>query len=63
MLHEGFSIEEPEQGLPPLTGLGFVQDLYLDLVPPPHVFVHDVQLPQPLYPPLTVQENTLDKGL
>ena len=55
VLHEGLSIEEPGQGLPPFAGDGLVQDLDLDLVPPPHVTVHDVQLLQLLYPPFTVQ--------
>ena len=41
VLHVGISVEGPEQVLPPLAGFGFVHDLDLDFVPPPHVAVHD----------------------
>ena len=51
MLHVGFSIDEPGQGLPPLAGLGFVQDLDLNFVPPPHVAVQDDQPLQPVQAP------------
>ena len=53
MLHVGLSLEEPWQGLPPLEGDGFVQDLDLYFVPPPHVTVQDDQAPNPLQPPFT----------
>ena len=53
MLHVGFSIDEPGQGLPPFEGLGFVQDLDLVLVPPPHVTIQDDQAPNPLQLPFT----------
>ena len=53
MLHVGFSVEEPEQVLPPLAGLGFVQDLDLDVVPPPHVAVQDDHPLQPVQAPCT----------
>jgi len=53
VLHVGLSIDEPGQGLPPFEALGFVQDLDLDLVPPPHVTVQDDQAPNPLQPPFT----------
>ena len=41
VLHVGISVEGPGQVLPPLPGFGFVHDLDLDFVPPPHVAVHD----------------------
>jgi len=53
VLHEGFSVEEPVQGLPPLAGFGLVHALDLDLVPPPHVAVQDDQLLQPVQAPCT----------
>ena len=59
MLHVGLSREEPWQGLPPLAGDGFVQDLDLYFVPPPHVAVHEVQLPQLFHLPFTVEDFTL----
>jgi len=57
VLHVGFSIEIPGQELPPLAGLGFVQDLDLDFVPPPHVVVQDDQPLQPTQAPFTDLEN------
>ena len=53
MLHVGFSVEGPGHVFPPLAGLGFVHDLDLDLVPPPHVIVQDDQRLQPVQAPCT----------
>ena len=51
VLHVGSSVEGPGQVLPPLAGLGFVHDLDLDFVPPPHVAVQDDQPLQPVQAP------------
>ena len=53
MLHFGVTVEGPGHVFPPLAGLGFVQDLDLDFVPPPHVAVQDDQPLQSVQAPCT----------
>ena len=53
VLHFGVTVEEPGHVFPPLAGLGFVQDLDLYFVPPPHVAVQDDQPPQSVQAPCT----------
>jgi len=42
---------EPTQALPLYFGAGFVHDLPLDLVPPPHDTLHDPHDDQDVNPP------------
>jgi len=53
VLHFGVTVEGPGHVFPPLAGLGFVQDLDLYFVPPPHVAVQDDQPFQPVQAPCT----------
>ena len=53
VLHFGVTVEGPGHVFPPLAGLGFVQDLDLDFVPPPHVAVQDDQPLQSVQAPCT----------
>ena len=53
VLHFGDTVEGPGHVFPPLAGLGFVQDLDLDFVPPPHVAVQDDQPLQAVQAPCT----------
>ena len=50
------SLDIPEQGLPPY--LGSIQGLVLNIVPPPQVTEHAVQLDHTFHTPSTVKVNT-----
>ena len=62
--HEPVSLSNPRQGEPPFTGDGLSQALFRVLVPPKHVFVQGVQLPQKLQFPFTNRKmiGVVDEG-
>ena len=51
--HAILSDHDPGQGEPPFTGVGLLQDLYRVLVPPTHVFLHEIHIPHELQFPFT----------
>lgn len=59
VLHEAVSSKFPEQFAPPFCGVGFVHDLDLETLPPPHVTGHDVHEDQLSKPPSTESKNIL----
>jgi len=53
VLHRSVSVDGPTQSSPNPDGGGESQFLCLDLVPPPHVLLHDAHAPQLPHSPLT----------
>ena len=51
----------PVHWLPPYCGVGFVHDLVLTLVPPPHVTEQDPHLDQLVKPPWTEKKLVVYK--
>ena len=53
VLHRSVSVDGPTQSSPNPDGGGESQFRLLDLVPPPHVLLHDAHAPQLPHSPLT----------
>ena len=53
VLHPSVSVDGPTQSFPNPDGGGESQFRLLDLVPPPHVLLHDAHAPQLPHSPLT----------
>ena len=62
LLHSRDLFVSPSHGSPPCSGLGFVQVLVLNCLPPPHDFVHASYLVQAVKPPSTAMINLKKKS-